>query len=321
MYGSASISSKAFNRLFLRVVAALAALTFYTTSAQTPPPKCSCSPTSFTFRLNFQGTCESTDLTGVDDDLCFINVRPPELDILFEVTANKNDFWSRLSFEDDTNNSELLILSDQVPTKVTRVEIFEYDTSAGLAVINQEIWNNQDLSDGDTIQFTSISSNLDPNKPLDEQLEFFPSGVILQATGVNSNDQDVTNTFTWEYDIEDCTTEQITTGNYIGWMNVADVTPANGAFCPATATPSPTKEPTSSPVAVTSPPTTSPTAKASKSKSPKAPKTSKTSNVSSFQTREMRSGGSPSLSSFSPLIIVGICGTLAVISFTCVDLM
>lgn len=281
MYASVSTSSRAVNSLFLRAVATLAALTLYTTSAQTstPKPKCSCSPTSFTFQLNFQGTCESTDLTGVDDDLCFINVRPPPPleTIISQVTPNTNkrkkhdDFWRRrLSRNQRALNSN----NDEVPTKVTRVEIYEYDTTAGLGVINQEIWNDQDLSHDHFFHFTSISSKLDPNKPLEEQLQYFPNGVIVLATGVNSNNQNVTNTFAWHYDIEDCTTEQITVGNHIGWMNVADVKPASSAFCPAiTPPPSPPSPPTSSPPTTAKP--VNPTIAPKSSKKPVHPKTSK----------------------------------------------
>ena len=61
----------------------------------------------------------------------------------------------------------------------------------------------------------------------------------------------------------------------------------------------------------------SPTAKAKarkKSRGPKAPKAPK---ASSLQVQAMKSGGSPS---FSPLTIVGVCGTFAVITFMLVDL-
>jgi hypothetical protein len=135
-------------------------------------------------------------------------------------------------------------LNSDIPTVVTSVDIFEYDTTNELNVINQEIFSNQSLSDGDIIEFTSISSKLDPNKPLQEQLEYFPGGLILRYTGVNSNNEDVINTFAWGYNIEDCTTEQISAGDFIGWMIVDDVTAANGAFCPATVTPPPTLSPT-----------------------------------------------------------------------------
>jgi hypothetical protein len=253
MYASVSTSSRAVNSLFLRAVATLAALTFYTASAQTsqpPTPKCSCSPTSFTFQLNFQGTCES-NLTGVANDLCFINLRPPPpLETLVPADTNKrkhDDFWRRLSRNQRALNSND---PDLVPTKVTRVEVYEYDTTAGLGVINQKIENDPP---SEFIEFTSISSKLDPNKPLDEQLEYFPNWVIVIATGVNSNNQNVTNTFAWHYNIEDCTTEQIKVGNYIGWMNVADVKPASSAFCPATATPPPSPPTSSTPTPTTKP--------------------------------------------------------------------
>eukprot|EP00986_Skeletonema_menzelii_P000476 scaffold137_cov156-Skeletonema_menzelii.AAC.7 len=275
MYASASISSRAVNSLLLRAVITLAALTYHTTSAQTSlPPKCSCSPTEFSFQLNFEGTCESTKLTGVSDQLCFINVRPPPPleNILSEVSSNnkrrKSDDWRRLLSREDGNNQNQRALNSQLPTRVTRVEIYEYDTSDGLAVINQEILRNQDLSDGDIISFTSISSKLDPNKSLDDQLQYFPNGIILLATGVNSNNENVTNTFAWNYDINDCTAEQIAVGDYIGWMNVADVTPANGAFCPATVTPSPTQ-------ATTTAKPISPTITPKSTKKPVHPKTSK----------------------------------------------
>ena len=322
------------NRLS-RTLATLAALTSYTTTAQnlqpSPQPSpslCSCSPIKFNFQLNFQGTCESTSLTGVSDELCFINVRPggtesaaesggggdvdvenilSKMSVIDVRRKKKEDFWRRLV---DTNNNEQFTninsnhraLNSVIPTIVTSVDIFEYDTTNELTVINQQVFSNQTLSNGDIIEFTSISSKLDPNKPLQEQLEYFPGGLILRYTGVNSNNEDVINTFAWGYNIEDCTTEQISGGDFIGWMIVDDVTAANGAFCPATVTSPPTPTPTTllapttaKPVNPTNSPTTSTTTqkpvtttttKSSKhptpkpSKSGKVPSTSKSSKAS-----------------------------------------
>eukprot|EP00984_Skeletonema_dohrnii_P012642 scaffold5156_cov92-Skeletonema_dohrnii-CCMP3373.AAC.4 len=164
---------------------------------------------------------------------------------VIDVRRKKEDFWRRLV---DTSNEHgdynQRALNSIIPTVVTSVDIFEYDTTNELTVINQQVFSNQTLSNGDSIEFTSISSKLDPNKPLQEQLEYFPGGLILRYTGVNSNNEDVINTFAWGYNIEDCTTEQISGGDFIGWMIVDDVTAANGAFCPATVTSPPTSSPT-----------------------------------------------------------------------------
>ena len=232
---------------------------------------CSCSPTKFNFQLNFQGNCDSTSLTGVSDELCFINLRPSSdsavgidkiLSMIFASEPRRNkkeDFWRRLSSHrgDTTKYNEQRVLNSEIPTRVTTVEIFEYDTTNELNVINQEVLSNQSLADGDIIEFTSISSKLDPNKPLQEQLQYFPGGLILKYVGTNSNNENVSNTIAWGYNIEDCTTEQISVGDYIGWTTVENVTLANGAFCPATVTPPPTLSPTISAKPIT--PTTDPT--------------------------------------------------------------
>eukprot|EP00985_Skeletonema_marinoi_P011727 scaffold5578_cov157-Skeletonema_marinoi.AAC.11 len=203
------------SRVATLVFAALT-LTSYTTTAQTPPPSlCSCSPTKFNFKLNFQGTCESTSLTGVNDELCFINVGPGMESVAENVDFEIENILSMMSANQRALNSV-------IPTVVTSVDIFEYDTTNELTVINQEIFSNKSLSDGDIIEFTSISSKLDPNKPLQEQLEYFPGGLILRYTGVNSNNEDVINTFAWGYNIENCTTEQISSGDFIGWTIVDD---------------------------------------------------------------------------------------------------
>jgi hypothetical protein len=216
---------------------------YYIASAQPAPTLCSCSPRTFNFKLNFVGNCESTSLTGVSDELCFVTTPPDDdatededQDSGIESIISMFQFLRRLQSTNNQNQRDLQ--TNLIPTSVELVEIWEVDSSNELNVINQEEYN-QNFSDGDEFQFTSISSKLDPNKPLSEQLEYFPSGLILVLVGVNSDNEEVRNTI-----IEDCTMEQITPGDYIGWITVADSTPASGAFCPATATSSPTQSPT-----------------------------------------------------------------------------
>ena len=279
LYISEPSSSRTSNCLILiRTAATLAAVTSYTTTAQqSPPTRCSCSPTKFTFQLNYDGTCGSTSLTGITNELCFVNVREslpePESDevvanILSDMSAmkerrEKDDFWRRLSHQEGTNNNiqSQRALNSQVPTIITTVQIFEYDTTSELNVLKQEEITNsdQDLSNGQTFEFTSISSDLDPNIPLEDQIDYFPNGLIVKISGRNANNEYVSNTFAWEYDIEDCTTEQISVGDYIGWTTVTETTSAYRAFCPAVSTLAPTESPvispTSSPVLI---PTNSP---------------------------------------------------------------
>eukprot|EP00985_Skeletonema_marinoi_P011789 scaffold5600_cov144-Skeletonema_marinoi.AAC.5 len=324
-YESSSSSSRgaANSTRLSRTVATLAALTSYTTTAQNSQPQpslCSCSPTKFNFQLNFQGSCESTSLTGVSDELCFINVRPGgtesvaesggDVDVenilskmsVIDVRRKKEDFWRRLV---DTNyehgDSNQRALNSVIPTVVTSLDIFEYDTTNELTVINQQVFSNQTLSNGDIIEFTSISSKLDPNKPLQEQLEYFPGGLILRYTGVNSNNEDVINTFAWEYNIEDCTTEQISGGDFIGWMIVDDVTAANGAFCPATVTSPPTSSPTTLLAPTTAKPVNPPTSSPTTSTTTQKPVTTTTTTKSSKHPtpKPSKSGKVPSTSKSS----------------------
>ena len=245
-------SSIAVNVLILRAAVAFVA-TSHITAAQTPSPSplCSCSPTEFSFQLNFQGSCESTSLSGVSDELCFVNARSSgglDIDNILgsisdiQVPRSKNDYWRRLTHTDNKQHVQRG-LNSEIPTTITSVGIYEYDTSNDLQVINQQVFSDQSLVDGDIIQFTSISSQLDPSIPLHDQLQYFPGGLILKYAGVNSNDEYISNTIAWGYNIEDCTTEQISAGEYVGWTTIEDVTPANGAFCPATVTPQPTLSP------------------------------------------------------------------------------
>jgi hypothetical protein len=265
-------------KLLLRAVATLASITSYnaaTAQSTVGPSLCSCSPSTFNFELNVAGNCDATSLTGVTDDLCLVIFRPPGItaiggdkiefnidDVLTTLSEGndrrkKYDYWRRrLSHDgnDMSNRNKRGLNSITTPVTITNVEIWEYDSSGAYTVINNKSFSDQSLSGGDVIEFTSISSKLNPNIPLEDQLQYLPGGLILRYVGFNINNEEVNNIVAWEYNVEDCTTEQITDGNFIGWLFVENVTLASGAFCPVNPTFSPTAAPSKQVVDPTSKP-------------------------------------------------------------------
>lgn len=229
--------------------------------------------------------------------MCFVNVRedpPPEsedtvanlLSAMKEQRRHSHDFWRRLSHQEDTaatKDRSLLLLgnnnnhqnqralnSHQTPKSITKVEIYEYDTTDELNVINQtEITNStQNLSDGSSISFTSISTKLDPSIPIQDQPQYHPNGLIVKISGYTLNDKFVSNTFAWEYSIDDCSAEQVAIGDSVGWVDVSVVRPAAGAFCPAAVTAVPSLSPSAVPSERTEPPTDSPVVSPTSSPTP-----------------------------------------------------
>ena len=269
MSDASSSSSRAVAKLLLRVVTTIATTTSYNATTAQPmvePSLCSCSPTTFNLRLNVAGNCAatSTSRTGVTDPLCLIFQSPDttairgdeiELNNINDIQATfsegkdqrMSDNWHRRLSQDENeqslNKNKRVLNSVTTPVKIKDVEIWEFDSSGAYKVINKKSFSDQSLSDGDVIEFVSISSKLNPNIPLEDQLQYLPGGLILRYLGFNSNDEEVVNVMTLEYNVKDCTAEQITGGNFIGWLFVEDVTLASGAFCPVIPTFRPTAAP------------------------------------------------------------------------------
>mmetsp|Transcript_27893 Transcript_27893/g.58100 ORF Transcript_27893/g.58100 Transcript_27893/m.58100 type:complete len:910 (-) Transcript_27893:253-2982(-) len=184
---------------------------------------CSCTPTSYSFRISFQQNCSNNQTINENDavDLSFCIVDNASIDIDFL----KMSFFRKLQSES----------SGRVPVVVKRVVFAELDQSGGLESISKNTtYEIADLADGDIIQYTSISNSLDPDIPLSMQQNLIPGGVAMVLYGEDEQGQPVTNRVIWWYN-NDLLCEQrsdpIQTGDEIGWINIVDFTPAKPEFC------------------------------------------------------------------------------------------
>lgn len=223
---------------------------------------CSCTPTLYSFKLNFNGDCndDSTlaNIVGIDGNMCF-SAQGSEV-----LTNSTVDFgvgsgvFSRglaeiagvASFNDMNLSSQLehakahqtqhrsmqefeAISYDFVPTTITSVSFFEADTTSSFNIINQELAfiNSEgiNLTDGDVLNFTSISSKLDPSIPIHEQMDLVPGGVMLVLIGINSIGVTVQNTVAWGYKTS-CDGEILLLGGS-GWITIEDIQPPLSQIC------------------------------------------------------------------------------------------
>lgn len=122
---------------------------------------------------------------------------------------------------------------DFVPTTITSVSFFEADTTSSFNIINQEVTyvdiEGGALTDGYVLNYTSISSKLDPNLPINDQTELVPGGVMLVLFGINSNGVMVQNTIAWGYKAN-CEGEILLSGGS-GWIAIEEVRPPPPKFC------------------------------------------------------------------------------------------
>jgi len=272
-------------------------------TAQTQDPiTCSCTPNSYSFSLNFDGTCPgSTEGSGgIDGSICFfveggdsanidagmiagISVPPTRRRRLGNAAVEKSEEWvdtvlSKVDFTTHTQHAADVhatrqLQLDTTPIIITSVTFLELDTTPQLNVINQDsTYFETSLSDGEVITYPSISAQLDVNKSLDEQLDLVPGGVQLILFGTNAAGEVIQNRLAWGYKRNYCNEEPLAVGNQIGWQSLDGYTSAFPEFCNAV-TASPTPAPVVSPPQPTLPPATTdgPTfSKSSKSKTEKA---------------------------------------------------
>ena len=209
---------------------AAAAVIATSTSAQ-DPITCSCTPNSYSFSLNFDGTCDGLSFggDGIDGSICFFNqggdpanldagmiagisaVPPTRRRRLGNAAVEKNEEWvdTVLSKVDFTNHiqhaaaahaTRQLQTLDTTPTIITSVTFLEADTTPQLNIINQDsTYFETSLSDGDVITYPSISAQLDVNMPIGDQLDRVPGGVILVLFGENAAGEVIQNRVAWGY--------------------------------------------------------------------------------------------------------------------------
>eukprot|EP00984_Skeletonema_dohrnii_P013933 scaffold5837_cov98-Skeletonema_dohrnii-CCMP3373.AAC.5 len=118
-----------------------------------PLNTCSCSPRHFTFQLQLDRNCDTDTIDGtpgIEKAVC--NVRGGVGDI------------------------------DLSTLEIVDIQFLEF--GSGLEVINQnDTFTNTSLANGDTFSFPSISSMLNPDIPIGEQLQYFPTGLSLNMEG------------------------------------------------------------------------------------------------------------------------------------------
>eukprot|EP00985_Skeletonema_marinoi_P018954 scaffold10717_cov215-Skeletonema_marinoi.AAC.2 len=119
--------------------------------------ECVCSPRTFTFRLNFNGSCDVNTIQGnpgVNGTQCELRGNPPGNEV-----------------------------EDKTPVEVVFVQIME--------VTAEKNWRHKiyegPFYDGDTIDYTSMSDSLQPGELLGEQ--DVPLGFFMKLTGKNAGDE------------------------------------------------------------------------------------------------------------------------------------
>lgn len=198
--------------------------------AFTPPISaetiCSCSPVSYTFRLNLEGTCDdntvegnpgiqSTDCTIVVDATNLVDPEFPNLeDILSGIPwiskraikkASKNRLNAQRTSRNgrsrikskimETNGGEVRKLqSDEVPVSISSIQFIELN-SEGNVINFDESFTDVDVTDGFAFTYQSVSSLLASDLVIEDQLEFVPDTAVVFIIGQNSDGNEVRGRF------------------------------------------------------------------------------------------------------------------------------
>ena len=135
------------------------------------------------------------------------------------------------------------------PTRITSITLIEIDIEGTVINIDNSN-NNVNLQGGDTIDFTSISNDLQQGVDIDDQLDLVPSTQVLFMVGENARGEEVRGRFVWRY-TNSCNTnaQTLQVDDEIAWSVFSEVTDQqNEEFCPANSgggPPRPTPRPTS----------------------------------------------------------------------------
>ena len=135
------------------------------------------------------------------------------------------------------------------PTRITSITLIEIDIEGTVINIDNSN-NNVNLQGGDTIDFTSISNDLQQGVDIDDQLDLVPSTQVLFMVGENARGEEVRGRFVWRY-TNSCNTnaQTLQVNDEIAWSVFSEVTDqTNEVFCPANSgggPPRPTPRPTS----------------------------------------------------------------------------
>lgn len=82
------------------------------------------------------------------------------------------------------------------PTRITSVNLIEIDAEGTVINVDDQ-YNNVNFQSGSSFDFESISSDLNANIPIEDQLELIPSTQILFMVGENARGEEVRGRFVW----------------------------------------------------------------------------------------------------------------------------
>lgn len=203
-------------------------------AAVTQEDICSCSPTEYTFRLDFDGTCgdgaNSADDGQLDvEPVCFYTLGSGSDGDAVERVSRSHVEHAR-GHAGRRGRRRRAQDFDVAPTVLTSVTFLEFDFSVQRIINQNSSYFETTLSDGDVLTFASVSASLDAARPLAKQRDSVPGGIMLVLFGVNAADQIVQNTVAWSFDNINCEAFR-TVEN--GWVVMNDFAPPKAAFCPA----------------------------------------------------------------------------------------
>lgn len=178
---------------------------------------CSCSPTffQFTISLDQEPPCTNNDIesnTGIatSETICFkeFGFSKPEV----EGTTTASD-------------GELPVLfNDFAVTNITSMDFKEFNSQGDELTSSSVSYDPISLINGQIISFASASASLDPNVPLQAQIDEVPVSVEIKLFGPSADPTDppgqiISNRVRWTYDMS-CGSRPIQTGDNIGWIDI-----------------------------------------------------------------------------------------------------
>lgn len=187
---------------------------------------CSCSPTSYTFTLTLTQNCTDNtiqDNSGIFATDCFLGTlvatsNSDTTDSRSTTTTTEERAFTAQEFEAFQRT-----ITDDTSVEIISVSFIEFDTSGEFIVLSQDdTYLSTSLSNGDTVTFTSISADLDPDVPASEQSDLIPGGVMVTIKAKYTDEETgedllVINRVAWNYVME-CDVETIAVGEYLAWI-------------------------------------------------------------------------------------------------------
>jgi hypothetical protein len=190
-----------------------------TTAAAAAEEICSCSPTSYTFTLTLNQNCTDNtiqDNSGIFATDCFLGT-------LVATSASSTEQVTERAFTTNEFKTFQRTIAADAAVEITSVSFIEFDTSGEFIVLSQDdTYLTTSLGQGDTVTFTSISNDLDPDVPASEQTELIPGGVMVTikakyTDAETGEDLLVINRVAWNY-VTACDVTPLEVGDYLAWV-------------------------------------------------------------------------------------------------------